>query len=234
MTWNICCTRKCDSALSTGVRKHEESSVGKQLNVIIVESEPGHGATMVAELREQGIAFANIELKCPEELLLTLEAYPVDVIVAEYPRPSMNTFATIEALHESHPDIPLVVVTSSCDPGAIVELFEAGAAAHVHRQQSRELGSTIRFAIEGTQRSTALHRAEVIRESCKTRPGAALRERATATEVHPICPRCTRIRDSFGRWDELAVYLRMNPLATVTLVTCPDCIESGPSPTPSF
>ena len=199
--------------------------MGKLPNILILEGEPGHAETLVAELRRQAVPFANVSVGRHDSLQQALENNAVDLIIAEHAAPSENAFAALETVREQHPEIPFVILTSTCDPGLLVEIFECGAAGHVRRQQPEELAPIVLMALESAKQLDPLTEVEVIREvpagdDQSAEPKTDLQERP-----HPVCPRCKRIADSLGHWERLETYLRLHRQATIALETCPDCTQ---------
>lgn len=199
--------------------------MGKLPNILILEGEPGHTAALLAELERQGISFASVHVEHHNSLLQALETDPADLILADYAVPSEKAFTALEAVHELHPEIPFIILASTCDPGLLVEIFECGAAGHVRRQQPDELARIILMALENATQSAPLTEVEIIREvpASDDQPAETKTDRHQKTQ--PVCPRCTRIADSLGQWERLDIYLRLHHQATVSLGTCPDCAQ---------
>ena len=199
--------------------------MGKRPNILIVEDEQGHAALLAAELDRQGVLFASVNVERLDSFLRVLENEPVDLILAEHTATSEKAFAALEAAREQRPEIPFVIVTSSCDPGLLVEIFECGAAGYVRRQQPEELAQIVLKALESAKQLDPLTEVEVIREvpagdDQSAEPKTDLQERP-----HLVCPRCKRIADSLGHWERLETYLRLHRQATIALETCPDCTQ---------
>jgi DNA-binding NarL/FixJ family response regulator len=199
--------------------------VGTLPNILILEDEPGQAATLVAELRRQAVPFTSINVERHDSLPQALENYAVDLILADHAEPSEKAFAALEAIHEQHPEIPFVILTSTCDPGLLVEIFECGAAGHVRRQHLEELAPIVLTALENARPSAALTGDEIIREVPAVDGPAAERTDGRHQETQPVCPRCKRIADSLGQWEQLEIYLRLHRQATIRLGMCPDCAQ---------
>lgn len=202
--------------------------MGRQSKILIVESEPGHGAMLAAELVRQEVHYTGIKVERQESFLRTLNDDPADLILADYTTPTEDSFAALEAAHAQHPEIPFVVLTSSCDPGFLFEIFECGAAAYVRKQHLEDLALIIHLALEDAHQLPPSIEIEIIREEpiCHNRRKDSVLE--LSSQVHPVCSRCHRISDTLGQWDRLDIYLRIHHQATVALDTCPDCAGEVP------
>lgn len=195
-------------------------------NILILETGTGHGALVLEGLREHPFPLGTIRVKPLEHLPQELRAHPPDVILADFERLSAESFSLVENLQYSHPEIPIVVITSNCDPGQLVELFECGAANHVRRHQIAELGPVIRFALENPFPLLLEPEHEVVCETPPVRPTPNHPRRNCANHnVRRICERCGRIADTSGEWEQLNVYLRLYQEATVALGVCPNCAQ---------
>ena len=199
--------------------------MGKIPNILILEGEPGHAAALLAELDRQGITFGSVNVEGHDSLLQALDDHAVDLILAEHAVPSEKAFAALEAVHEQHPEIPFVILTSTCEPGLLVELFECGAAGHVRRQHPEELAPIVLMALENAKQAAASAEVEIIREVTASDDEPAGLKTDCHQETQPVCPRCKRIADPLGQWERLETYLRLHRQATVSLGTCPDCAQ---------
>ncbi len=202
--------------------------MGRQSKILIVESEPGRGAMLAAELVRQEVHYTGIKVERQESFLRTLDDDPVDLILADYTAPTEDSFAALEAAHAQHPEIPFVVLTSSCDPGLLFEMFECGAAGYVRKQHLDDLAPIIHLALENAHQLPAPTEIEIVREEPVRHDRRKDRAAELRSQVHPVCSGCHRISDTPGQWDRLDIYLRIHHQATVALGTCPDCAVEVP------
>jgi len=197
--------------------------MGKQPKILILESEPGHGTMLAAELVRQEIEFACVAVERHDSVLSALDEEPTDLILAECTEPVESLFAALEAVRVQHPEIPFVIITSSCDPGLLCEIYECGAAGFARRQCPDELAPSIALALESAQHAVTDDEMEIIREQPVSEHPSDEWSVDLHPQVHPLCPHCHRIFDKPGQWDQLEVYLRNHHPTTVVLGTCPKC-----------
>lgn len=199
-------------------------------NILILETEAGQGALFLDNLRERRLPLGTVTVKPLEQLQQAVKAHPPDIILADFVRLTGESFSLIENLRDSHPEIPVIVITSNCDPGELIELFECGAANHLRRHQLAELSHLIQFTLENPHDLLRAPAEEVVREIVPARPAAAHARRSYASEsVRRVCEQCGRIADVSGKWERLSVYLRMYQEATVALGVCPNCARENAS-----
>ncbi len=197
-------------------------------NILILETETGQGALLLEDLRERRFPLGAVNVKPLQQLQQALKAHPPDIILADFVRLSAESFSLVENLQDSHPEIPIIVITSNCDPGELVELFECGAANHVRRHQLADLGPIIQFTLENPDDLLRAPAEEVVREIVPARPfGPHPRRSCASDSVRRVCERCGRIADVSGEWERLNVYLRLHQEATVALGVCPKCAREN-------
>ncbi len=197
-------------------------------NILILETETGQGALLLEDLRERRFPLGTVSVKPLEQLHQAVKAYPPDIILADFVRLTAESFSLIENLRDSHPEIPVIVITSNCDPGQLVELFECGAANHVRRHQIADLGPIIQFTLENPDDLLRIPPEEVVRDIVPSRPTGTHPRRSCASEsVRRVCEQCGRIASASGEWERLSAYLRMHQEATVSLGVCPNCAREN-------
>jgi DNA-binding NarL/FixJ family response regulator len=83
-----------------------------------------------------------------------------DVVLLDFHMPDMDGLACLSRLRQHHPDVTVVMLSGSDEPGLISEALRRGASAFILKQiDPRDLPAAIRQAREGTVFGT-LGRAE--------------------------------------------------------------------------
>jgi len=83
-------------------------------------------------------------------LSLTARSTP-DVLLVNVQMPGFEGLDGLARLHESHPEVKVIVRTASSDPELIANAFRRGACGYVLRAADPVgLASTVRQAVEGT------------------------------------------------------------------------------------
>lgn len=79
-----------------------------------------------------------------ESALLMLRDLPVDVIVSDLQMPEVSGLDLLEAVHESFPHIPLIIMTARGSEETAVEALQKGAASYVPKSHlMRDLVATV-------------------------------------------------------------------------------------------
>lgn len=197
------------------------------IDILILEMDRSDSLALVQEMQRHALGIRTLATRHPTEALPSITSRPPDLVLAAVSQPKAWLFELLENLKESRPSLPVIVITSRCEPGDLVELLECGAAAHVRRQSLNELTSIIRFALENPLPEASAPELEVIRESWSSQ-GQSHRARTSCTSipVQRICEQCSRIADAGGQWERINVVLRRNHKATIALGLCPDCARA--------
>ncbi len=200
------------------------------IDILILETDRSDSLAIVQEMQRHALGIRTLTTRHPTEALPSITSRPPDVVLAAVAQPEAWLFELLENLKESRPSLPVIVITSRCEPGNLVELLECGAAAHVRRQNLNELSPIIRFALENPLPEASASELEVIRESwsspSQSQRGNRARTSCTSIIVQRICEHCSRIADMGGQWERINVVLRRNHKATITLGLCPDCART--------
>ena len=93
----------------------------------------------------------------PEEALELVEAQKPDIVLMDLRMPRLGGVEATHALHERHPDLPVVVLTTYADD-SVVAALSAGAAGYLTKDADRE---DIRPALEAAVAGQAVLDASV-------------------------------------------------------------------------
>ena len=93
----------------------------------------------------------------PEEALELVEAQKPDIVLMDLRMPRLGGVEATHALHERHPDLPVVVLTTYVDD-SVVAVLSAGAAGYLTKDADRE---DIRPALEAAAAGQAVLDASV-------------------------------------------------------------------------
>ena len=198
----------------------------KQPKILILENGEGHAAALIAELDRQGVPCDSVKVERHDTFLRALDADRADLILAEHSAASSNAFSVLEAVRERHPQIPVIVLTSSCDPGLLVEIFESGAVGYVRKQRPEDLAPAVILALASPPETDSINEGVIIEENPVRREPTAVPRATRCHQAQAVCPCCKRISNRLGQWERLEVYLRYNQQATIALGVCPDCAQT--------
>jgi DNA-binding NarL/FixJ family response regulator len=93
-----------------------------------------------------------------EEALELVEAQKPDVVLMDLRMPRLGGVEATHALHERHPNLPVVVLTTYADDDSVVAALSAGAAGYLTKDADRE---DIRRALEAAVAGQAVLDASV-------------------------------------------------------------------------
>jgi DNA-binding NarL/FixJ family response regulator len=93
-----------------------------------------------------------------EEALDLVESHQPDVVLMDLRMPRLSGVEATRRLHERHPDVPVVVLTTYADDESVVTALSAGAAGYLTKDADRD---DIRRALEAAVAGQAVLDASV-------------------------------------------------------------------------
>jgi DNA-binding NarL/FixJ family response regulator len=143
----------------------------KPLEIILIEDNPGDARLireMVADADPSAFNLVSADtLKAAQDML---SGHDTDVILLDLSLPDSRGLDTFNAVHESFPDIPVVVLTALDDEDIAIEALHKGAQDYLvkGRVDGQLLIRSVRYAIERQrlliELDLARERAEELRE----------------------------------------------------------------------
>jgi len=104
-----------------------------------------------------------------EQALKRLEAEDIDLVVTDIRLPGLSGIELTKRMHETYPDVPVIVVTGYGDIGTAVEVLKLGASDYIVKPFS---GATIqestRVVLEKSQIFTEIrHLRRILKDQCE-------------------------------------------------------------------
>jgi len=191
----------------------------KTLRILLIEDDPDDlaltrrvfGRTKAAQMRLTAA-------RTMKEALAAFGREPFDAIVADLNLPDSRGRETFDKLAEAAPGTPLLLLTVVNDEDLALELVNQGAQDYIVKGDLSPalLARAVFYAIE--RKDFNRKQAELVASL-----GKALTEVKTLSGLLPICASCKKIRDSYGKWQNLEDYISSRTEAEFTHGFCPDC-----------
>lgn len=90
------------------------------------------------------------EAESGEDAIIKVDQYQPNVVLMDLKMPGMGGVAAIRALHQKHPEIKIIALTSYADEGLVQGALQAGATGYLMKNvQATELSNAIRSAAVG-------------------------------------------------------------------------------------
>jgi len=136
-----------------------------------------------------------------------------DVILSDMGLPDSAGVETLVKLHNSYPDIPMIVLTGLDDENTALAAVQRGAQDYLIKGQidTSQLIRSIRYAME--------------RQKLKTELEKRLKEIKTLQGLLPMCAWCKNVRDDNGYWKNLEAYIKEHSDAEISHGICPKCMK---------
>ncbi|WP_051511834.1 GGDEF domain-containing response regulator [Skermanella stibiiresistens] len=132
------------------------------INVLLVEDQPGDADLVTRALRSRRGRFKVASVDRLAAALPVLEAGTVDVILLDLTLPDSQGFATITAIRDAAPTVPLIVLTGLSDNELAMAAVQAGAQDFLVKGEFEDamIERAIRHAIARGHLEERLRRSE--------------------------------------------------------------------------
>jgi two-component system response regulator AtoC len=100
-------------------------------HVLVVDDEPSSRSGLAKLLREEGYRVS--EAADGVAALGVVAANAPDVIVTDLRMPNMDGATMLDRLGELHPEVPVIILTASGEPGSPAAATRAGAVAYLEK-----------------------------------------------------------------------------------------------------
>ncbi|HYV26890.1 MAG TPA: response regulator [Candidatus Eisenbacteria bacterium] len=210
----------------------------KTLHILIVEDNPADAFRVIHHLRKGGIDFRSERVETREDFVRILQEDPPDVILSDHGLPSFDGFTALELVRKQHRKIPFIFVAGSNDQAMMIEIFEAGAAGYVYKNQIGDLVPTIHRALAEVELEMKFGPGLAGQtEPASTPPSVSgATARAPLSSVAELiklpqfflCPDCKKVHDERGHRMELKPFFQAHPEAPLSLMLCHVCTPKPP------
>ena len=149
-----------------------------------------------------------------------LDGHDCDVILLDLHLPDSAGFDTFDKIHQTAPNLPIILLTGLNDQELAIKLIKSGAQDYLLKDETTpgSVERSIHYAIE--RKHLELEQKRLTEELHK-----ALDNIKILRGLLPICACCKKIRDDNGYWNEVESYMRKHSEVTFTHGYCPDCYE---------
>jgi PAS domain S-box-containing protein len=138
----------------------------RPLRILMLEDTPSDAELEQHELRKLGIPFTLKRVETRDDFVRELEAFEPDIVLSDYNLPDFSGQAALEIMHDSHPDVPVIMVTGALPDIEAVGLIHAGAKDYVLKDRLARLGPAVQRVLSMEQGIRARKAAEKsLRES---------------------------------------------------------------------
>jgi PAS domain S-box-containing protein len=133
------------------------------LKVLILEDAPTDAELMQRSLRAGGMKVIAKRVETEPEFAAALEQFAPDVVLADFKLPRYDGLSAIRLVHDTHPNLPVIVVTGALSDETAVDLIKAGAADYILKDRLARLPAAVQHALHDAAQSRSLreHEAEV-------------------------------------------------------------------------
>lgn len=131
-----------------------------EIRVLILEDVPADAELAQRELRRAGVVFTSMRVDTKDAFARELEHFKPDIVLADYKLPVFDGLSAVQFARQTHPEVPVIMVTGTLGDETAVELLKAGAKDYVLKDRMTRLGPAVRRALSEEQGIRARKQAE--------------------------------------------------------------------------
>ncbi|HEY9517550.1 MAG TPA: hybrid sensor histidine kinase/response regulator [Gemmatimonadaceae bacterium] len=178
------------------------------LRILVVDDDQYDRLAVRRYLKECGAAVAVDEAVTHVATIERLRQATYDCVLLDYYIPGVDGLALLHEIHDTAPDIPIVIFTGRGDEEIAVELMKAGAVDYLPKASltAERLASSLRHAMESSRSAAEQQRAREERE----------RLLALEREARDEAERAIRARDEMLG---IVAHDLRNPVNTIVMAT---------------
>ncbi|MDD5266050.1 MAG: HD domain-containing protein [Methylococcales bacterium] len=114
-----------------------------EIRILILEDDPSDAKLMELELLRAGIAFVSERVDTRGGFVQALDGFKPDIILADYKLPAFDGLSAVNIVQETHPEVPVIMVSGGLSDETAVDLLKAGAKDYILKDRMGRLASAI-------------------------------------------------------------------------------------------
>lgn len=114
-----------------------------EISILMLEDDPSDAKLIEMALLRAGIVFVSARVDTREGFVQALDGFKPDIILADYKLPVFDGLSAVKIVQETHPEVPVIMVTGALGDETAVELLKAGAKDYILKDRMGRLASAI-------------------------------------------------------------------------------------------
>jgi PAS domain S-box-containing protein len=141
-------------------------SVGKPLNVLIIEDSSSDALLILRQIKAQGYDPVSKRVENARDMDLALENGSWDIIISDYVLPELSGLEALKILQSKNLDIPCIITSGRIDDETAVAAMKAGAKDYIMKDNLKRLGPAVeRELLEAQTRQERLKAREELQKN---------------------------------------------------------------------
>lgn len=129
----------------------EGGLVNGEIRILMLEDNPDDAKLIELALRRARITFASLRVSAREEFAQALDTFKPDIILADYRLPAFDGLSAVTMVRQTHPQVPVIMVTGALGDEGAVALLSAGAKDYILKDRLARLGPAVLRALSAEQ-----------------------------------------------------------------------------------
>jgi PAS domain S-box-containing protein len=134
------------------------------ITVLLVDDDEQWTRFLASELEDADTAFSVVVALSVNEAVIALDDHAVDCVVTDFRMPEVDGIQLVEHVQETHPDLPLILVTGDGSEDVAARAISAGVTDYIRKDprvdQTPLFVTRIRQAVERARLRAEIHESE--------------------------------------------------------------------------
>lgn len=109
------------------------------MKLLVVDDHPLFRDGLAALLRQAEPCVDVLQAACTEDALTLIDEQVIDAVITDLTMPGLCGEAAVREYARRHPDVPVIVVSSSEDPADVRRVLNAGAAGYIPKSATAQI-----------------------------------------------------------------------------------------------
>ncbi len=132
-----------------------------EIRILMLEDVATDAELVQRELHRAGIAFSALRVQTRNDFERELDDFRPDIVLADYRLPGFDGLSAVRLAHQSHPHVPVIMVTGALGDEGAVDLLKAGARDYVLKDRLSRLGPAIERTLQEEESIRSREAAEL-------------------------------------------------------------------------
>jgi diguanylate cyclase (GGDEF)-like protein/PAS domain S-box-containing protein len=132
----------------------------QSIRILHLEDDPLDANLVRHKLESEGLVCDIQWVNNRKSFESALEAGPYDLVLSDFNLPDYDGMSALQRVRETHPELPVIVISGTIGEDEAVDCLKAGATDYVLKQRLQRLGAAVRRALKEKDEYAARRQAE--------------------------------------------------------------------------
>jgi diguanylate cyclase (GGDEF)-like protein/PAS domain S-box-containing protein len=132
----------------------------QSIRILHLEDDPLDANFVREKLEAEGLVCDILWVNSKQPFLSALESGSFDLVLSDFNLPDYDGMSALQKVRETHPELPVIVISGTIGEDEAVDCLKAGATDYVLKQRLQRLGAAVRRALREKEEYAARRYAE--------------------------------------------------------------------------